>query len=65
MTSREHARRLMLILLSTGAGPAGAAGSTDEHMGEPADDRQATDGRDDSTEGDERRTTALLELIST
>jgi hypothetical protein len=65
MTSREHARRLMLILLSTGAGPAGAAGSTDEHTGARADDRQATDGRDDSTEGDERRTTALLELIST
>ena len=65
MTSREHARRLMLILLSSPAGTAGTAGSTDEHTGEPADDRQATEGRDDSTEGDERRTTAPVELILT
>ena len=62
MTSREHARRLMLILLASGAGPSGDAGSN-ERGGEAADDRQAPDGRDDSTEGDERRTTALVELM--
>jgi hypothetical protein len=61
MTSREHARRLMLILLSTQAAPSGGA-DADERRGEAADDRQAPDGRDDSTEGDERRTTALVDL---
>jgi hypothetical protein len=59
MTSREHARRLMLILLS--GQTAGDAGSAEQHTGKPADDRQATDGRDDSTEGDERRTSALVD----
>jgi hypothetical protein len=63
MTSREHARRLMLILLSSQAGPSGGAGSTDEHGGEPTDDRQAPDGCDDSTDGDERRTRALVEAL--
>jgi hypothetical protein len=62
MTSREHARRLMLIGLSRGPPPAGAPDS-DERGGEAADDRQAPDGRDDSTEGGERRTTALVELM--
>jgi hypothetical protein len=61
MTSREHARRLMLILLSSQPGPAEGAGSKERRTGEPADDRQATDGRDDSTEGEERRTTALVD----
>jgi hypothetical protein len=60
MTSREHARRLMLILLSSQAGP----DSTDEHAGEPAEDRQAPDGRDDSTEGDERRTSRLVDALT-
>ena len=62
MTSREHARRLMLILLSSPSGPSGGAAS-DEGSGEAADDCQAAEGRDDSTEGDERRTTALVELM--
>jgi hypothetical protein len=63
MTSREHARRLMLILLSSQSGPTGAAGSRDEHSGEPTDDRQAPDGRDDSTDGDERRTARLVDAL--
>jgi hypothetical protein len=63
MTSREHARRLMLILLSSQAGSAGDAGSAERRTGDPADDRQATDGRDDSTDGDERRTTALVDAL--
>jgi hypothetical protein len=63
MTSREHARRLMLILLSSQAGPAGGAGSEEEHAGERADECQAPDGRDDSTEGDERRTCRLVDAL--
>jgi hypothetical protein len=63
MTSREHARRLMLILLSSQSGPSRSAGSTDDRADEAADNRQADDGRDDSTEGDERRTTALVEAL--
>jgi hypothetical protein len=59
MTSREHARRLMLILLSSQ--PAPDAG--DEQHGEAADDRQAPDGRDDSTDGDERRTSRLVDAL--
>jgi len=60
MTSREHARRLMLILLSSQAG----SDTTDEQSGAPAEDRQATDGRDDSTDGDERRTTRLVDSLT-
>ena len=63
MTSREHARRLMLILLSSQSAPSGDTGSREQRTGEPADDRQATDGRDDSTDGDERRTTSLVEAL--
>jgi hypothetical protein len=59
MTSREHARRLMLILLSSQAG----ADAEDEHAGETTDDRQATEGRDDSTEGDEQRTRRLVDSL--
>jgi hypothetical protein len=59
MTSREHARRLMLILLSSPAGPDGA----DRRTGEPADERQAPEGRDDSTDGDERRTSRLVDAL--
>ena len=59
MTSREHARRLMLILLSSKPGSDG----TDEHAGEPAEDRQDPDGRDDSTDGDERRTSRLVDAL--
>ena len=62
MTSREHARRLMLILLSSQAGSRNA-GRTDERADETTDDRQADDGRDDSSDGDERRTTALVEAL--
>jgi len=59
MTSREHARRLMLILLSSG-GPDGGA----DEAGERADDGQAGDGRGDPPEADERRTTALVEALA-
>ena len=61
MTSREHARRLMLILLSSQGGPESSAG-TDE-AGERGDDRQVGDGPDDSPEADERRTRALVEAL--
>jgi hypothetical protein len=60
MTSREHARRLMLILLSSEAG----SDAKDEQAPEPAEDRQDPDGRDDSTDGDERRTSRLVDALS-
>jgi hypothetical protein len=59
MTSREHARRLMLILLSS----QGGADAEDEHAGETTDDRQTKEGRDDSTEGDEQRTRRLVDSL--
>jgi hypothetical protein len=59
MTSREHARRLMLILLSSQASP----DATDEQSGEPSEERQTSDGRDDSTDGDERRTSRLVDAL--
>jgi hypothetical protein len=62
MTSREHARRLMLILLSSQPGSAGAD-AADAREGEAAEDCQATDGRDDSTDGDERRTNRLVDPL--
>ena len=61
MTSREHARRLMLILLSSQGGPESSVG-TDE-AGERNDDRQIGEASDDSPETDERRTTALVEAL--
>jgi hypothetical protein len=60
MTSREHARRLMLILLSSPGGPESSVGRTDD-AGEGGDDRQIAEACDDSPEADERRTTALVE----
>ena len=63
MTSREHARRLMLILLSSQAGPAAGAGSKDERTSEPTDDRQAPEGRDDSTDKEERWTKARVDEL--
>ena len=62
MTSREHARRLMLILLSSPGGPDRETGTKDR-TGERSDDRQAREGRDDSTEGDERTTEELFEAL--
>jgi hypothetical protein len=59
MTSREHARRLMLILLSS---PAGAE-QGDERTSEATADRQAPDGHDDSTDGDEQRTRRLVDAL--
>jgi hypothetical protein len=59
MTSREHARRLMLILLSSQAGSDAEDARTDES----AEDRQTRDGRDDSTDGDERRTQRLVDAL--
>ena len=59
MTSREHARRLMLILLSGQTGP----DATEQQTGDPADERQALGGRDDSTDGDERRTSRLVDAL--
>jgi hypothetical protein len=61
MTSREHARRLMLILLSSQGGPESSV-RTDE-AGERSDDRQIGEASDDSPETDERRTTALVEAL--
>jgi hypothetical protein len=63
MTSREHARRLMLILLSSGSGTP-ESGAERDRSGERHDDRQARDGRDDSTEGDDRGETRLLEVFA-
>jgi hypothetical protein len=60
MTSREHARRLMLILLSSQGAPESSA----DEAGERADDGQAGDGRGDSPEADEQRTTALVEALA-
>jgi hypothetical protein len=59
MTSREHARRLMLILLSSQPGP----DAGDERTSEATADRQAPDGRDDSTDGDEQRTRRLVDAL--
>jgi hypothetical protein len=59
MTSREHARRLMLILLSSQAG----SDTADQRHSESDEDRQTTDGRDDSTDGDERRTSRLVDAV--
>jgi hypothetical protein len=63
MTSREHARHLMHILLSSPAGPAADSDGMDEHTDERTADRQTRNGHDDSTEEDERRTTALVEAL--
>jgi hypothetical protein len=60
MTSREHARRLMLILLSSQGGPESSADEAGVH----GDDRQAGDGPGDSAEADERRTSALVEALA-
>ena len=62
MTSREHARRLMLILLSSPGGP-DTDGASKERKGERSDDRQARDGRDDSTEGDGRTTEEFFDAL--
>jgi hypothetical protein len=64
MTSREHARRLMLILLSSGGSGTPESGAERDRSGERHDDRQARDGRDDSTEGDDRGETRLLEAFA-
>jgi hypothetical protein len=54
MTSREHARRLMLILLSsTGAAPDSA---TRERRASRRSDASGPEGRDDSTDGRRART---------
>jgi hypothetical protein len=53
----------MLILLSSQGGPESNAGPSGGETGERDDDRQAGDGRDDSPEADERRTTALVEAL--
>ena len=63
MTSREHARRLMLILLSSTGSPASDPGADRDRSGERHDDRQAREGCDDSTEGDDRGEKRLLEVL--
>jgi len=63
MTSREHARRLMLILLSSPGGPTPGGRQADEQREKRTGDRQAPEGRDDSTDGDERDTEARLETL--
>jgi hypothetical protein len=62
MTSREHARRLMLILLTSQGAAESGAGPLGDETGE-REERQARDGLDDSPEADERRTTALVEAL--
>jgi hypothetical protein len=64
MTSREHARRLMLILLSSAGSGAPESGAERDRSGERHDDRQARDGRDDSTEGDDRGEKRLREVFA-
>jgi hypothetical protein len=49
----------MLILLSSQAG----ADATDEPSGDPADEGQKSDCRDDSTDGDARRTHRLVDTL--
>jgi hypothetical protein len=63
MTSREHARRLMLILLSSQGGPESATGPSGDETGKHGDGCQVGEGPDDSPEADERRTTALVEAL--
>ena len=63
MTSREHARRLMLILLSSQGGSEGSARPSGDETGERGSERQVGDGQDDSPEADERRTAALVEAL--
>jgi hypothetical protein len=53
MTSREHARRLMLILLSSPA--TGPGGGPDGETAESTEDRQGRDAHDDSSEDDRAR----------
>ena len=65
MTSREHARRLMLILLSSTRG-ADAEDTADRkgHGGDDEDDdRQDPDARDDSTDEDEQNTEERLQAL--
>ena len=65
MTSREHARRLMLILLSSSGGPATGSRTAEDRDEKRTGDRQAPEGRDDSTDGDEPRTELFEALILT
>ena len=51
----------MLILLSSPGDPDGDVSK--DGTGERSDDRQAREGRDDSTEGDERTTEELFEAL--
>ena len=64
MTSREHARRLMLILLSSTGSAAPESGAERDRSGERSDDCQARDGCDDSTEGDDGGEKRLLEALT-
>jgi len=65
MTSREHARRLMLILLSStrGADPQDTADREGHGGDDEDDDRQDPDGRDDSTDADEQNTEERLQAL--
>jgi len=65
MTSREHARRLMLILLSStrGADPQDTADREGQGGDDEDDDRQDPDGRDDSTDADEQNTEERLQAL--
>ena len=64
MTSRDHARRLMLIRLSSQGGPVAEAETAGE-SGADADDCQDPEGRDDPGDGDELRTTSMAALVRT
>jgi hypothetical protein len=59
MTSREHARRLMLILLSSQEAMDSDAGRALE----ASRDAEDGEGPDDSTEAEDRRTSALVEAL--
>jgi hypothetical protein len=63
MTSREHARRLMLILLASPGGPTPTGRPPGKQKDERTGERQAPEGRDDSTDGDEQRTTQRAEAF--
>jgi hypothetical protein len=64
MTSREHARRLMLILLSSQGGPVAEAETAGE-SGADADDCQDPEGRDDPGDGGERGPARMAALVAT
>jgi len=64
MTSREHARRLMLILLSSTGGPGVGPAEPGERDGEDADPA-GTDAQDDAADAEDRRGRLVEALMHT